>query len=135
MGVVAEHRGRIPTFADVNQDIGRTLGPPGDLYFAWMRVLGSLLAAGILAWTYQILAGMGAAGKRTPQMWAMYVAVMVVALSLPAPVEGTHAVDHRYLILGYVRDSGGTPPAPGAGPAVPGEKGGAPPSGNPSPGV
>jgi hypothetical protein len=109
MGVVAEHRGRIPTFADVNQDIGRTLGPPGDLYFAWMSVLGSLLAAGILARTYQILAGMGAAGKRTPQMWAMYVAVMVVALSLTAPVEGTHAVDHRYLILGYVRDSGGRP--------------------------
>jgi len=75
--VVAEHRGRIPTFADVNRDVGRTLGPPGDLYFAWMSVLGLLLAAGILAWTYQIWAGMGTAGKRTPQMWAMYITSFV----------------------------------------------------------
>ncbi len=66
-----------PTFADVNRDVIRTLAPPGSLYFAWMSVVGLLLAAGVLAWTYQIWVGMGAAGKRTPQMWAMYITTFV----------------------------------------------------------
>ena len=40
-------------------------------------VIGLLLAAFLLAWTYQIYIGMGAAGKRTPQMWAMYITTFV----------------------------------------------------------
>ncbi len=75
--VVTERDGGTPTFADVNRDIGRTLAPPGDLYFTWMSVVGLVLVAGILAWTYQIWVGMGAAGKRTPQMWAMYITSFV----------------------------------------------------------
>jgi molybdopterin-containing oxidoreductase family membrane subunit len=66
-----------PTFADVNRDVLRTLAPPGNLYFAWMSVVGLILAAGFLAWSYQIYVGMGAAGKRTPQMWAMYITTFV----------------------------------------------------------
>jgi molybdopterin-containing oxidoreductase family membrane subunit len=66
-----------PTFADVNRDVLRTLAPPGNTYFAWMCVVGLVLSAGILAWTYQIWVGMGAAGKRTPQMWAMYITTFV----------------------------------------------------------
>jgi Ni/Fe-hydrogenase subunit HybB-like protein len=66
-----------PTFADVNRDVARTLSFPGPLYFGWMSVVGLILAAGILAWTYQIWVGMGAAGKRTPQMWAMYITTFV----------------------------------------------------------
>ncbi len=66
-----------PTFADVNRDVLRTLEPPGPLYFGWMCVVGLTLTAGILAWTYQIFIGMGAAGKRTPTMWAMYITSFV----------------------------------------------------------
>jgi hypothetical protein len=66
-----------PTYADVNRDVERTLLPPGNLYFAWMCVVGLILTGGILAWTYQIWFGMGAAGKRTPQMWAMYITTFV----------------------------------------------------------
>jgi molybdopterin-containing oxidoreductase family membrane subunit len=66
-----------PTFADVNRDVLRTLEPPGPLYFGWMCVVGLILAAGILAWTYQIFIGMGAAGKRTTTMWAMYITSFV----------------------------------------------------------
>ena len=66
-----------PTFADVNRDVLRTLRPPGNLYFAWMCVVGLILVGGILAWTYQIYVGMGAAGKRTPTMWAMYITSFV----------------------------------------------------------
>jgi molybdopterin-containing oxidoreductase family membrane subunit len=66
-----------PTYSDVNRDVIATLRPPGNLYFAWMTVVALILGAGILAWAYQVWVGMGAAGKRTPQMWAMYITTFV----------------------------------------------------------
>src|SRR5262245_10377521 len=66
-----------PSFADVNRDVLRTLQPPSNAYFGWMCLVGLLLAAGSVAWSYQIWFGMGAAGKRTPQMWAMYITTFV----------------------------------------------------------
>jgi Ni/Fe-hydrogenase subunit HybB-like protein len=73
----ADHRQErgpgVPGLADVNHDIVRTLRPPGNLYFAWMSILGLLLAAGVLAWTYQIYLGLGVTGLRTPQYWALYI--------------------------------------------------------------
>ncbi len=66
-----------PTFADVNRDVIKTLAFPGNLYFGWMCIVGLVLTAGILAWSYQIWVGMGVAGKRTPQMWAMYITTFV----------------------------------------------------------
>ncbi len=68
---------RQPTYADVNRDVIRTLEPPSPAYFGWMAVVALILTAGIVAWTWQIYAGMGAAGKRTPQMWAMYITTFV----------------------------------------------------------
>ena len=66
-----------PTWADVNRDVVRTVGMPGNTYFAWMCLVGLTLGAGVVAWSWQIWAGMGAAGKRTPQMWAMYITTFV----------------------------------------------------------
>ena len=66
-----------PTWADVNRDVIRTVGMPGNTYFAWMCLVGLTLGAGVVAWSWQIWAGMGAAGKRTPQMWAMYITTFV----------------------------------------------------------
>src|SRR2546428_11918221 len=66
---VMDHRE--PTYADVNRDVLRTLAPPGNLYFAWMCVVGLILTCGILAWTNQIFYGMGQAGKRAPPCWAL----------------------------------------------------------------
>ncbi|MEK6666490.1 MAG: NrfD/PsrC family molybdoenzyme membrane anchor subunit [candidate division NC10 bacterium] len=74
---MSDSAGRQPTYADVNRDVIRTLEPPSPAYFGWMAVVALILAAGILAWTWQIYAGMGAAGKRTPQMWAMYITTFV----------------------------------------------------------
>ena len=65
------------TWADVNRDVIRTVGMPGNTYFFWMTVIALTLACGVAAWTYQIYTGMGAAGKRTPQMWAMYITTFV----------------------------------------------------------
>jgi Ni/Fe-hydrogenase subunit HybB-like protein len=73
----ASHSPATPTFADVNRDVLRTLAPPGNAYFAWMCVVGLVLSAGFTAWAYQVWFGMGAAGKRTPQMWAMYITTFV----------------------------------------------------------
>ncbi len=42
-----------------------------------MCLVGLTLAAGFFAWSYQVFVGMGAAGKRTPQMWAMYITTFV----------------------------------------------------------
>ena len=69
--------GASPTFADVNRDVIRTLTPPGQLYFAWMCVVGLLLTGFFVAWSYQVYFGMGMAGKRTPTMWAMYITTFV----------------------------------------------------------
>src|SRR5262245_45718881 len=66
-----------PTFADVNRDVLRTLEPPGNLYFAWMCVVALLLSGFFLAWAGQVWWGMGMAGKRVPQMWAMYITTFV----------------------------------------------------------
>ena len=66
-----------PTWADVNRDVARTVGMPGNTYFAWMCLVGLTLGAGVIAWSWQIWSGMGAAGKRTPQMWAMYITTFV----------------------------------------------------------
>jgi Ni/Fe-hydrogenase subunit HybB-like protein len=77
MSVLTERPSGTPTFGDVTRDVARTLRTPGNLYFGWMCVVGLILAAGLLAWTYQIYFGMGSAGKRTPQMWAMYITSFV----------------------------------------------------------
>ncbi|MBI4587417.1 MAG: polysulfide reductase NrfD, partial [Candidatus Rokubacteria bacterium] len=74
---MSDEAARHPTYADVNRDVIRTLEPPSPAYFGWMSVVGLILTAGILAWTWQIYAGMGAAGKRTPQNWAMYITSFV----------------------------------------------------------
>src|SRR3989337_2105633 len=72
-----QNRSADVTWADVNRDVIRTVGMPGNTYFAWMCLVGLTLAAGFAAWTWQIYVGMGAAGKRSPQMWAMYITTFV----------------------------------------------------------
>jgi Ni/Fe-hydrogenase subunit HybB-like protein len=64
---------RQPTYADVNRDIIQTLWAPSARYYAWMSVVGLILAAAILTWSYQIYIGLGVTGYRTPQMWAVYI--------------------------------------------------------------
>ena len=66
-----------PSWSDVNRDVIRTVGMPGNTYFAWMCFVGLVLGCGVAAWAWQIWTGMGAAGKRTPQMWAMYITTFV----------------------------------------------------------
>src|SRR2546425_249443 len=66
-----------PSYGDVNRDVLSTLRPPGNLYFAWMCIVGLLLTCFFLAWGYQIVAGMGTAGQRTPRMWAMNITSFV----------------------------------------------------------
>lgn len=41
--------------------------------------------------------------------WVQSVVVAAVTLLLAASAEATHAADHRYVVLGYVRDGQGRP--------------------------
>jgi molybdopterin-containing oxidoreductase family membrane subunit len=67
-----------PTYADVNRDVLHTLEPPGNRYYGWMSLIGFVLATCLfLAWSWQVYIGMGAAGKRVPQMWALYITTFV----------------------------------------------------------
>src|SRR5262249_30187586 len=66
-----------PTFADVNQVVLRSLDFPGSAYFGWMSLVALILAGGIACWVLQVYFGMGMAGKRNPQMWAMYITTFV----------------------------------------------------------
>src|SRR3954463_11199434 len=62
-----------PSYADVNRDVVRTLAVPRPRYFLWMIVCGLLLAAFLVALTWQIFKGLGVTGLRTPQYWALYI--------------------------------------------------------------
>src|SRR5262245_41629860 len=68
-----EHGTTTPTWADVNRDVYRTLITAGNTYFFWMVVVALILAGGVFAWGNQIWIGLGLAGIRTPQMWALYI--------------------------------------------------------------
>jgi Ni/Fe-hydrogenase subunit HybB-like protein len=70
------------TLADVTLDVARSLEPPGNTYFTWMWVLTVVLGAGIVAWTVQTWKGLGMAGLRAPQFWALYMAAFVYWIGL-----------------------------------------------------
>ena len=70
---MSQHGTTTPTWADVNRDVYRTLITAGNTYFFWMVVVALILAGGVFAWGNQIWIGLGLAGIRTPQMWALYI--------------------------------------------------------------
>lgn len=45
----------------------------------------------------------------TSRQWLALSCFVVAALLFASSMEATHEVDHRYLVLGYVRDSAGRP--------------------------
>jgi molybdopterin-containing oxidoreductase family membrane subunit len=92
-----------PTYADVNRDVIRTLGAPSPRYFGWMSFVALVLFFGILAWTWQIYIGMGATGKRTPQMWALYITTFVFWIGIGH--AGTLISAILYLFRGKWRTS------------------------------
>ncbi|MBI4496242.1 MAG: polysulfide reductase NrfD [Deltaproteobacteria bacterium] len=61
------------TYRQVNEEVLRTLRPPGRRYFfiLGLFLLGILIAASF--WAYQILTGMGSAGYRPSVMWGIYL--------------------------------------------------------------
>src|SRR5574341_2346404 len=63
----------MPDFSRVNDDILRTLKPPGRRYYMGVALLLVLLAGALAAWTYQIYTGLGVAGLTHPVMWAVYI--------------------------------------------------------------
>ena len=62
-----------PTFADVNRDVIKTLAFPGNMYFGWMCIVGLILTAGILAWSYQI--------------WAVHATIPAARMRATTPIQ------------------------------------------------
>lgn len=61
------------TYKKVGDDILSIHKPPGLKYFALLAMMGGLLGAGGLAWTYQIFHGMGVSGITYPVKWGVYI--------------------------------------------------------------
>ena len=61
------------SFATINDDILRTLRPPGRVYYAGLALALAALSIGVLAFLYQARTGMGVAGYEHPILWAVYI--------------------------------------------------------------
>ena len=54
-------------------DLLRPLQRTSPLWFAWVALLGALVAAGLFSWFMQMWAGLGLTGKRWPVYWGFLV--------------------------------------------------------------
>ncbi len=61
------------SFAKVNNDILRTLGPAGRIYWAGLILALTVLGFGGYAFYHQVRFGLGVAGYNPPVMWAIYI--------------------------------------------------------------
>src|SRR5437667_8924714 len=62
-----------PNYADIDQQVLRTLEPPGRLYWLYIFLLAAIVAVGVAMWTRQIYVGLGVTGLKQPTMWAIYI--------------------------------------------------------------
>ena len=61
------------SFATINDDILRTLRPPGTVYYVGLMLAFVAFSIGLLAFLYQARTGMGVAGYEHPILWAIYI--------------------------------------------------------------
>ena len=61
------------SFATINDDILRTLQPPGTRYYLGLALTLVALSIGVLAFLYQARTGMGVAGYEHPILWGIYI--------------------------------------------------------------
>lgn len=61
------------SYKQVNEDILRTLEPPGVRYALILGTAMFCLAIGAWSWGYQIIQGIGVAGITHPIMWGVYI--------------------------------------------------------------
>ena len=61
------------SFAKINDDILRTLRPPGVLYYAGVALALSALSVGVAAFLHQAQTGLGVAGYEHPIFWGIYI--------------------------------------------------------------
>ena len=61
------------SFAKINDDILRTLQPPGTRYYVGLALALTAFLTGVLAFLYQARTGMGVAGFEHPILWGVYI--------------------------------------------------------------
>jgi molybdopterin-containing oxidoreductase family membrane subunit len=78
MSMAGQHGGDKPvTYDEVNRTILKMLEPPTVRWYFMLAACLLCVAVGALAWTRQILNGMGEAGKSHPDMWGCYITTFV----------------------------------------------------------
>ncbi len=70
-------REALPTYAEVNRDIIKTLDPPGRGWFLGMGVILTGLLIGGLSWAYQLKLGIGVTNYTPPIFWGTYITTFV----------------------------------------------------------
>jgi molybdopterin-containing oxidoreductase family membrane subunit len=60
-------------YTDINQDVLRTLSPPGRTYWSFVALSGLGIVCGALCWAYQIEKGLGVEGINHPMVWGTYL--------------------------------------------------------------
>ncbi|NIQ37549.1 MAG: hydrogenase [Proteobacteria bacterium] len=61
------------SYSNVDQQVLRTLSPPGRSYFFLVGIAFTGILLGASCWAYQILTGLGAAGVMHPVNWGTYL--------------------------------------------------------------
>ena len=57
----------------ITDDLLRPLLTTGARFYVLVSFLGAIVAAGLIAWIYQVNRGLGVAGLRWPVFWAFYI--------------------------------------------------------------
>ena len=63
----------LPTYAQIDRDLTRTLDAPGRLYYGLFGFVLVVLAWAAFAWIYQLKTGLGVAGINHPVGWGIYI--------------------------------------------------------------
>jgi len=67
----------LPSYADVNRDVIRTLESPGKKWFLGMAFVLAGLAFGAFCWARQLALGLGVTGYTPPVFWGTYITTFV----------------------------------------------------------
>src|SRR5437763_404317 len=107
MSVAGERHTATPSYGDVNRDVIATLRPPGNLYFAWMCIVGLLLACfivglipdiaavrdGSVGWRRRIYAMLALGWEGSDSQWRHYRRAYGLLAALATPlVLSVHSV-------------------------------------------
>lgn len=76
-GEVSVFHPEVRSYEQVNRDSMRLLSQPRIGYVALIGLAAAMAGIGLIAWTFQLLYGMGMSGKQNPVGWTVYITTFV----------------------------------------------------------